>query len=145
MRLVPLFDKTGTPSYWADPQSCQVFDSTGQGVALIKFDGVFDQFGQQIGWWYGDHIRDLFGRLLLFLRGAQIPGLNLPSPGSHLGRPGACRLLPQVTLRRIEHRPEKKPQWSPLPLSHAGLQRLSSFLERYGSIPTHAARLISSE
>jgi hypothetical protein len=133
MHLVPLFNKTGTPTYWADPASCQILDLTGRAVAMIKFDGVFDREGHQIGWWYGDHIRDLLGRLLLFMRGGEIPGLNLPLLRPYLDQPKVRRLLPQGTLRRIEKRPQSKPEWSPLPLISDRLQWLRGFLEHYGA------------
>jgi hypothetical protein len=130
MQLIPLFDKTGTAEYLADPTSCQILDPTGDAVAVIRFDSVFDRTGQQIGGWFGDHIRDQLGRLLLFVRGAQIPGLNLPAPRSYLDQRKVRRLLTQVTLRRIEHRPQSKPQWSPLPLI-SGLHRIRAYLEQY--------------
>ena len=45
LQLVPLFDKTGASSYWADPASSQIFDLTGQAIALFCFDSVFDRSG----------------------------------------------------------------------------------------------------
>jgi hypothetical protein len=132
VQLVPLFDKTGASPYWADPASSQIFDSTGQAIALINFDSVFDQSGKHIGWWYGDHIRDHDGRLLLFVRGAQIAGVNLPPP-SRSRQPKARHLLPRLSLHRLENHPLKKQQWSPSPLIINGNDRITRFL-------THVAR-----
>ena len=129
MQLVPLFDKTGASSYWADPASSQIFDPTGQAIALINFDSVFDRSGKHIGWWYGDHIRDHDGRMLLFVLGAQIAPLNLPSPPSRSRQPNARHLLPRPSLHRLENHPVKKQQWSPLPLIINRNDRITRFLK----------------
>ena len=129
LQLIPLFDKTGAPSYWADPVSSQIFDTTGQVIAFISFDSIFDRSGKHMGWWYGDHIRDHVGRLLLFMRGAQIAGMNLPSPPSKSRQPKARHLLPRPSLNRLENHPLKKQQWSSLPLITTRNDRIIRFLD----------------
>jgi hypothetical protein len=130
VQLVPLFDKTGTPSYWADPVSSQIFDATGQAVAFIGFDSIFDRSGKHIGWWYGNHIRDHVGRLLLVMRGAQITGLNLPLLPSQPRQPSARHWLPRPSFRRLENHPLNQPQWSLLPLIANRNDRIMRFLQQ---------------
>ena len=104
-------------------------NSTGQAIAFISFDSVFGRSGNHMGWWYGDHIRDHVGRLLLFMRGAQIAGMNLPSPPSKTRQPKARHLLPRPSLHRLENHPLKKQQWSSLPLITKRNDRIIRFLD----------------
>jgi len=58
MKLIPLVDRFGTVRAWADRKSGLVSNPAGNALALIEFDAVFRFSGSQIGWWFGDHIRD---------------------------------------------------------------------------------------
>jgi hypothetical protein len=40
MKLIPLLDRTGTTTAWADRQTGWVSDLTGKVFALVAFDGV---------------------------------------------------------------------------------------------------------
>ena len=65
MNLMPLMDRRGDVTAWADRNSGWVSDRIGKVFALVSFDSVFNQTGAQVGWWYGDHIRDRYGRVVL--------------------------------------------------------------------------------
>ena len=80
MNLMPLMDRRGDVTAWADPNSGWVGDQMGKVFALVWFDGVFNQRGAQIGGWYGDHIRDRYGRVVLVRPGTKIEDLNMPRP-----------------------------------------------------------------
>ena len=54
MELMPLMDRRGDATAWADRNSGWVSDRIGNVFALVSFDSVFNQTGAQIGWWYGD-------------------------------------------------------------------------------------------
>jgi 4-fold beta-flower domain-containing protein len=77
--------------------------------ALTEFDAVFAFSGTQIGWWYGNHIRDRYGRVVLARPGAKIEGLTMPrpkripdAPKIHLptGRPLLRWLLPPPPIKQ---------------------------------------------
>ena len=57
-----------------------VSNPEGNAFALIEFDAVFRFSGSQIGWWFGDHIRDRYGRVVLARPSAKIDGLAMPRP-----------------------------------------------------------------
>jgi hypothetical protein len=78
MKLVPLFDRVGTVKAWADRSSGWISDLSGTVFALVSFDGVFDRTGAQIGWWYGDYIRDRYGRGVLFRPSTKIQSFHRP-------------------------------------------------------------------
>ena len=80
MNLMPLMDRRGNVTAWADRNSGWVSDQIGKVFALVWFDGVFNQTGAQIGWWYGDHIRDRYGRVVLVQPSTKIEDLNMPRP-----------------------------------------------------------------
>jgi hypothetical protein len=80
MKLIPLIDRKGTVRAWADRQSGWTCDSTGNVFLLIAFDGVFQFTGEQLGWFYGNHIRDRYGRVVLARPNAKIEGLIMPRP-----------------------------------------------------------------
>ncbi len=80
MKLIPLIDRTGAVRVWADRNSSWLFHLTGDAFGLVSFDAVFRRTGAQIGWWYGDHIRDRFGRVVLVQPGTKIEGLDAPRP-----------------------------------------------------------------
>ena len=80
MNLMPLMDRRGNVTAWADRNSGWVSDQMGKVFALVWFDGVFNQRGAQIGGWYGDHIRDRYGRVVLVRPSTKIEDLNMPRP-----------------------------------------------------------------
>ena len=80
MKLIPLIDRTGAVRAWADRKSGWICNPIGSVFALTEFDAVFAFSGAQIGWWYGDHIRDRYGRVVLTRSGAKIEGLTTPRP-----------------------------------------------------------------
>ncbi len=60
-------------------------------VALIIVDAVYDRTGLQVGWWYGDHIRNRKGEVVLFVSGSKIHGLAMPTQKQLPS--AACQLL----------------------------------------------------
>lgn len=78
MNLMPLMDRRGNVTAWADRNSGWVSDQMGKVFALVWFDGVFNQRGAQIGGWCGDHIRDRYGRVVLVRPGTKIENVNVP-------------------------------------------------------------------
>ena len=79
MKLLPLLDRTGNVKYWADPRSSWMTNLTGDTVAFIAVDAVDDKTGFQLGWWYGDHIRNRNGQVVLFVSHSKIDGLTMPA------------------------------------------------------------------
>ena len=80
MNLMPLMDRRGDARAWADRKSGWVSDRMGNVFALVWFDGVFNRTGAQIGGWYGDHIRDRYGRVVLVRPSTKIEDVNMPHP-----------------------------------------------------------------
>jgi hypothetical protein len=128
MKLIPLLDRAGNIKVWADPRSGWVYDQKGNVSALISFDGVFNRQGTQIAWWYGDHIRDRYGHVVLFRPGAKIEGVNMPRPEKlplppkvHVpsGHPVLTWLLPPPLSARL--------QWADFRSLHEGPKRLRAF------------------
>ncbi len=120
-------DRAGNTMAWADPNSGWISDQKGNVFALVWFAGVFDRTGAQVGWWYGDHIRDRYGRVVLFLPRTRIEGLVMPRQG---------RTLPPPKLHLPSHHPVlkwsatpslKRHQWADLRSLHDGLGRLRAW------------------
>ena len=80
MKLIPFVDRFGAVRAWADRRSGFVSNPAGNPFALIEFDAVFRFSGSQIGWWFGDHIRDRYGQVVLARPSAKIDGLVVPRP-----------------------------------------------------------------
>ena len=111
MNLMPLLDRTGTTTAWADRQTGWVSDLEGKVFALVVFDGVFDRTGAQIGWWHGDYIQDRHGHVVLSRPSTKIENLSTPQPKKiprppNLHLPSAHPVL--LWLLRL---PRKKPLW----------------------------------
>ena len=79
MKLLPLLDRTGNVKFWADPRSSWMVDLDGNAVALIAVDAVYGKTGVQLGWWYGDHLRNRNGQVVLFVSRSKIEGLMMPA------------------------------------------------------------------
>jgi hypothetical protein len=45
---------------------------------LAWFDGFFDKARNQIGYWRGDHVLDLNGRVILVQHGARVERVSMP-------------------------------------------------------------------
>jgi len=128
MKLIPLVDRFGTVRAWADRKSGLVSNPAGNALALIEFDAVFRFSGSQIGWWFGDHIRDRYGQVVLARPSAKIDGLAMPRPQESpepakiylpSGRPVLQWLLPP---------PMKQHAWGNLEsLFSGGLERVRAF------------------
>src|ERR1035441_4885598 len=54
-------------------------DLDGNAVGLIAVDAVYDRNGVQLGWWYGDHLRNRNGQVVLFVTRSKIEGLMMPA------------------------------------------------------------------
>jgi hypothetical protein len=54
-------------------------DLDGNAVGLIAVDGVYDRNGVQLGWWYGDHLTNRNGQVVLFVFRSKIEGLMMPT------------------------------------------------------------------
>ena len=78
MPLVPLLDRTGELRAWADRKSGWVFNPIGNAFALVEFDGFFRFYGTQLGWFYGDHVRDRQGKVFLARPSSLLKNLARP-------------------------------------------------------------------
>jgi len=72
-------DRSGNVLIWCDRDSGTLYDQNGTAIGFVSYNGVFDlRQKRQFGWWYGDHIRDLQGRLFLVLRRVKATGVAIP-------------------------------------------------------------------
>jgi hypothetical protein len=137
MNLMPLLDRTGTTTAWADRQTGWVSDLEGKVFALVVFDGVFDRTGAQIGWWHGDYIQDRHGHVVLSRPSTKIGNLSTPQP-TKIPRPPNLHLpSAHPTLRWLLMPPLKAHGWADFEaflgaLGHTqnGAEKLRAFRER---------------
>jgi len=129
MNLIPLIDRTGAVRAWADRKSGWICNPTGSVFLLIAFDGVFRFAGEQIGWFYGDHIRDRYGRVVLARPGAKIDGLSMPRPKKSPEPPKIYLPTGHPVLRWLLPPPPIKPgAWADFKLLFDdGLERIRAF------------------
>src|SRR5579863_7782773 len=81
MTVYGFVDRSGNVVIWCDRDSGTLYDRDGRAIGFVLSYGVFDLRGkQQFGWWYGDHIRDLQGRIFLVLQRVKVPGVSIPLP-----------------------------------------------------------------
>ena len=132
-RLAPLLDHTGNTTAWADPTSGWVSDRMGNVFALVWFAGVFNRTGAQVGWWYGDHIRDRYGRVVLFRPGTKIEGINMPRPKKIPPPPKLHLPSGHPVLKWLPTPSVKKHQWADLRSLHDGLGRLRAWAAKAAS------------
>ncbi len=137
MKLVPLMDHGGVIRAWADRKSGWVCNPIGNVLLLIAFDSVFRLSGEQVGWFYGDHIRDRYGQVVLARPGAKIEGSRMPRPKKiprppklHLptSRPASQWLVPPVLPKQRVWRPFES-------FFYDGLERIRAFerkLSKFG-------------
>jgi hypothetical protein len=130
MPLIPLIDRTGAVRAWAD-RSGWICNPTGGASLLIAFDGVFAaSSGAQIGWWYGDHIRNRYGQVVLARPSAKIEGLAATPRTKKIPRPPKIHLPTGRPLLRwlLPPPPIKQRGWADFEaLFYSGLARLRAF------------------
>jgi hypothetical protein len=112
MKLLPLLDRTGNVKFWADPRSSWMVDLDGNAVGLIAVDAVYDRNGVQLGWWYGDHLRNRNGQVVLFVSRGKIEGLPMPAE-KPISRMPTLRLPSgKPNFERLSVKPAKKHEWA---------------------------------
>ena len=112
MKLLPLLDRTGSVKFWADPRSSWMGDLDGNAVALIAVDAAYDRNGVQLGWWYGDHLRNRNGQVVLFVFRSKIEGLMMPAE-KPISRVPTLRVPSgKPNFERLAVRPPKKHEWA---------------------------------
>jgi len=112
MKLLPLLDRTGSVKFWADPRSSWMGDLDGNAVALIAVDAAYDRNGVQLGWWYGDHLRNRNGQVVLFVFRSKIEGLMMPAE-KPISRMPTLRLPSgKPNFDRLGVKPAKKHEWA---------------------------------
>ena len=72
MKPIPFVDHSGETIAWVSREQQTLHDANGSHFAWIVCNGVFAQSGQQIGYWFGNMIRDLNGLVLLVMPSANI-------------------------------------------------------------------------
>jgi hypothetical protein len=130
MKLIPLIDRTGAVRAWADRKTGWTCNPTGSVFLLIAFDGVFRFTGEQVGWFYGDHIRDRYGRVVLSRPNAKIEGLIMPRPEKIPPPPKIHMPTGHPELRWVLMPPVKRPYaWADVRSLFDGLSRVRAFEE----------------
>ncbi len=130
MKLVPLLDHSGNVKAWANPKSGWIWNWAGNVFALIAFDGVFNLSGSQIGWWFGDHLRDRYGRVVLSRRSTKIEGLNMPR-SEKIPRPPNVNLPSgHPMLRWLLMPPLKRHEWADFSALSDGLAEIRAYEEK---------------
>jgi hypothetical protein len=127
MKLLPFIDRHGNVRLWFDPNSGWAVNNAGQSHAVIWFDGLYDRRGKQIGWWYGDHVRDLDGRVMLFEPRTNMIGLALPVAKPLPHPPVNYARLKYPHFARKSGKPLKKPEW--IDFDRPSLGRLRAWIE----------------
>jgi|ERR1700683_5805470 len=61
-----LFNQSGGVYAWLDTATGNIVSLSGQHLAFIDGDSVYNWQGQHIGWWQDGHIRDRVGAVALF-------------------------------------------------------------------------------
>jgi hypothetical protein len=130
MKLVPLLDRSGRVRAWANPKTGWIWNLVGNVFALVAFDGVFNFAGSQIGWWYGDHLRDRYGRVVLSRRSTKIEGLNMPR-SEKIPRPPKVNLpTGHPVLRWLSMPPLKRHEWADIKSLFDGLAQIRAYEEK---------------
>jgi hypothetical protein len=127
MNSMPLMDRRGNVTAWADRNSGWVSDQMGKVFALVWFDGVFNQRGAQIGGWYGDHIRDRYGRVVMVRPGTKIEDLNLPRPNKIPRSPMLNLPSTHPALKWLPTPVSKKHYWADFSSLDDGLGQLRAW------------------
>jgi hypothetical protein len=84
--------------------------------------------GEQIGWFYGDHVRERRGRVVLARPGAKIEGLTMPRPEKIPKPPRIYLPTGRPLLRWLLPPPIKQRAWADFKtLFDDGLERVRAF------------------
>jgi hypothetical protein len=131
MKLLPLIDRTGAVAAWADRKTGWTCNPTGNVFLLIAFDGVFRSTGEQVGWFYGDHIRNRNGQVVLSRPNVKIEGLTMPR-WKKIPPPPKIRMPPRRPelrwlLMSLFNRPYA---WADVRSLFDGLSRVRAFEEQ---------------
>jgi len=133
MKLVPLLDRSGNVKAWANPKSGWICNLVGNVYALVAFDGVFNLSGAQIGWWYGDHLRDRYGRVVLSRRSTTIEGLKVPR-SEQIPQPPKMNLPSgHPVLRWLLPPPLKRHEWADIKSLFDNLAQIRAFEKKLRS------------
>lgn len=76
-----LYNRRGQVAAWLDRVAGEIVDLTGQHLAFVDDDSVYDYSGNHIGWWQNDHVRDSRGAVGFFTRHANSMGIYRPFLG----------------------------------------------------------------
>jgi hypothetical protein len=112
MKLLPLLDRTGNVKFWVDPRTSWMVDLDGNAVGLIAIDAVYDRNGVQLGWWYGDHLRNRNGQVVLFVFRSKIEGLTMPAEKPISRVPTLRGPSGNPNFDRLGVKPVKKHEWA---------------------------------
>jgi len=140
MKMVPLLDRSGHVKAWADPRSGWVCNLAGNVFAVVAFDGVFNLAGSQIGWWFGDHLRDRYGHIVLSRLRPRIVKVTIPQPNKIPRPPNLHLPSGHPTLRWLLMPPLTARGWADFgaflgALGHTQMtaaEKLRDFRERIG-------------
>ena len=111
--MEPFFDRTGKVHSWIDLEAGRIVDLWGRHVALISSNAIFDWEGRQIGWWHGDHARNLSGQVVGFLRGAIALGPVMPTLAAMPARPPVLAVPKRPVLKALRPKPSRATSWAP--------------------------------
>jgi hypothetical protein len=87
-------------------------DLGGNAVGLIAVDAVYDRNGVQLGWWYGDHLRNRNGQVALFVSHSKIEDLTMPAEKPISRAPTLRVPSGKPNFERLAIKPTKKHEWA---------------------------------
>jgi hypothetical protein len=87
-------------------------DPDGNAVGLIAVDAVYDRNGVQLGWWYGDHLRNRNGQVVLFVSRCKIEGLTMPTEKPISWVPTLRVPSGKPNFERMAIKPAKRREWA---------------------------------
>jgi hypothetical protein len=73
-----LHDKSGNVVAWYDRPNGDIVDLSGNHIAFVDEDSVYNYSGAHIGWWQSDHVRDSQGSVSVFTKNATGLGIYAP-------------------------------------------------------------------
>lgn len=109
--MIALYDSTGTVRAWLH-RAGRIYTLSGQNLAFVKEDSVYDWKGQHIAWWEDGHVRDSVGAVAYFTtRAKDLGGLSpfrqlVPIKPLLVTSP----LKPRLALKPLK--PRKRAAWS---------------------------------